>query len=159
HADFAPTGNIKAFGEDGEIPRSGESDVSRALLEAGLVYDRVSRAGLERARTEDDPGTGRAVFRIGEATYPALLIADLEAASPELLISIERLCEAGIPVMVIGGLPRRARGWADHEARDAAVRASVERLASCVRPTSRTDAGSALIRAGLSPALEDTDAA
>jgi alpha-L-rhamnosidase len=157
HAALEHRGGVAAFGEAGAVPRSGESQTSRSILDAGLIYDRVSPAGLEGAVTESDPATGRAIFRIGAATYPALLIDDLEAASPELLAAIERLCAQGIPVVIVGELPTRARGWADHEARDEAVRASVERLASCVRRASAAEAGVALRAAGLSPAAETAD--
>ncbi len=150
-------GSGPSFGAGG--PRRGETGLSRALLNAGLVYDRVSPGGLESARVEPRGASGRAVFHIGEASYPALLIDDLDAADPELLAAMERICDAGIPLVAVGGLPHRARGWSDHEARDATVSAAAQRLDPCVSHSSARDAGRALLGAGLTPTLEDADGA
>jgi len=152
YAKAMPSAGL-TFGAGG--PRRGESELSRALLNAGLVYDRVSPAGLEGAQLETDEGSARTVFRIGHGTYPALLIDGLEAANPEALAAMERMCDAGIPIVAVGGLPQRARGWSNHAARDAAVIAAAARLAPCVRHASATEVGDALLAAGLTPAVQD----
>lgn len=110
----------------GFLPEQGKSAVSLALKRAGFVYDRVSRKGLTDARVEDGH------FVIGSAEYRGLLLTDLDAASPELMASIESLADAGIPIVVLGKLPERATGFSDCEERDATVRAIAERLRSGV---------------------------
>lgn len=140
-------------------PRRGESELSRAVLNAGLVYDRVSPIGLQRVRIESDDVSGSAVFRIGNATYSALLIDGLQAADPELLASVQLVCDAGIPIVVVGGLPERARGWSNHITRDAAVAAAVERITPCVHTATATNAGTTLLNIGLTPALQDANGA
>ncbi len=156
YTDAQPPGGI-SFGAGG--PRRGESQLSRTLLNAGLVYDRVSPGALEAAHIESDPASGRARFRVGQATYPALLLAGLESAHPALLATVERICEAGIPTVVVGGLPSRARGWADHVQRDAAVAAAVARLGACIHHADTPDAGRALLAQGVVPAVQDADGA
>lgn len=87
-----------------------------AVIEGlGLTFDRVSRHDLEGVRVEKNR------IRIGAAEYRALLISNLESAAPELMEAIERVARSGTPVFVLGGLPRRATGWAEREARDARV--------------------------------------
>jgi len=133
----------------GPRPEQGESEVSLALKRAGFVYDRVSRKGLSGTSVQ----SGR--FSVGAARYEALLLTDLSASSTELMQSIERLVNAGIPVLVLGTLPERARGLVDHEQRDGAVREIVERLRSQARFVSGVEGlGSELRAAGLEPVLE-----
>jgi alpha-L-rhamnosidase len=142
----------------GAVPRSGESATSRAILEAGYIYDRISRSGLTTAQLETDAITGRGVFRVGQATYRSLFIEDLKEASPELLAAVSRIEQAGIPVVVLGELPSRARGWADHERRDEAVRLLVAELASNVTHIdSSSEFGTALKVAGILPTVESID--
>ncbi len=129
-------------------PEEGESDVSIALKRAGLVYDRVSRSGLSEAVA------GNGSFTVGAAGYDALLLTDLDVASPELMSSIEAIADAGIPVVVIGELPGRAVGLVDYQQRDAAVQSSVNRLKSKVVAVSGADVlGTALLDAGVEPSL------
>jgi len=72
-----------------------------------------------------------------------------------MMQSVERLANAGIPILVLGTLPERATGFADHEQRDEAVRESVQRLRSQVRFVSDAQGlGSALRSEGLEPVLE-----
>jgi hypothetical protein len=131
---------------------AGQSPTSRAIQQAGYVYDRVSRRGLIGSRVDPDP-SGRRVLRVGEASYRALLIEDLDVASPELLAAVETVAAAGVPVMVLGELPRRAPGWADHERRDDQVRSAAARLSVAVTsPVSPSELGSALMSAGVAPA-------
>jgi hypothetical protein len=157
-ADLAWLYNEREFRDDvlqillqvfGPQPEQGESETSLALKRGGFVYDRVSRKGLSAARVQ--PGG----FSVGAASYAALLLTDLQASSPEVMQSVERLANAGIPILVLGRLPERATGFADHEQRDAAVRESVQRLRSHVRFVSDVQGlGFALRGAGLEPVLE-----
>ncbi len=55
-----------------------------------------------------------------------------EIAEPDLVESIAAIAEAGIPVMALGSLPRRAPGLHDAKARDERVRAAAVRLAGLV---------------------------
>lgn len=138
---------------DGVVPRAGQSETSRAIQQAGYVYDRVSRRGLVNGQVEAD-STGRKVLRVGEARYGTLLVDNLRTASPELLAAIEAVVEDGVPVLVVGELPSRAWGWADHENRDEMVRAAAARLSAAgTRLGSTSEIGEALTAAGLLPAV------
>jgi hypothetical protein len=85
-------------------------------------------------------------------------LTNLSVASPELMDSIEALADAGIPVIVMGGLPERAPGLVDHEQRDAATKASAARLQSKTIAVEGADKlGSALQTANLQPPLTPSD--
>jgi len=83
--------------------------------------------------------------QIGERQYQALLLDPLEIAEPELIERIAALAEAGIPVLALGPLPRRAPGLRDAEARDARVRAAAKQLAAKVVRVPNPDALEALL--------------
>ena len=92
---------------------------------------------------------------MGAAFYEGLLLTDLHASSLEVMQSIERLANTGVPVLVLGRLPERATGFVDHEQRDAAVRESVRRLQSQVSFVSGVQGlGFELRAVGLEPVLE-----
>ena len=136
----------------GFLPEQGESDISLALKRAGLVYDRVSPSGLTNASAANSS------FAVGSARYDCLLLTNFSVASPELMASIERLADAGIPVLVMGGLPERAPGFADYEQRDAATQSIAESLRSKTIAVEGVDElGSALHTAGLQPPLTASD--
>jgi hypothetical protein len=117
----------------------------------------VSRRGLIGGRVETD-ALGRSVLCVGEATYRALVIADLEAATPELLAAVEGIAANGVPVIVAGPLPTRAWGWADHARRDESVGAAVARLSGAVtRSDASSRVGDALRSADILPAIERGD--
>jgi hypothetical protein len=107
-------------------PHDGESAATRALRARGLVHDRVSRRMLAGARATE--GT----FSVGARQYRAILLDPLEVAEPALVEGIAALAEAGIPVLALGPLPRRAPGLRDAKARDGRVRAAAERLSGLV---------------------------
>lgn len=134
---------------DGIIPEQGQSDISLALKQVGLVYDRVSPGALTNASVIENG------FIVGSARYACLLLSDFSQASPELMASIDSLTDAGIPVLVMGGLPGRAPGFADYEQKDAATQSIAERLQSKVIVVEGADAlGAALLQtAGLQPSL------
>lgn len=111
----------------GEIePRSGESDTAQALRARGLVHDRVSRTMLAGATSFDGS------IHIGAGRYRAVLLDPLAIADPELVERLADMAEAGVLVLALGDLPRRAPGLSDAEARDARVRAASKRLAKRV---------------------------
>jgi hypothetical protein len=107
-------------------PHEGESATTHALRARGLVHDRVSRRMLAGAR----PTQG--ACNIGARQYRLVLLDPLEIAEPALVESIAAIAEAGIPVLALGRLPRRAPGLRDAEARDQRVRAATKRLSKLV---------------------------
>jgi hypothetical protein len=137
---------------DGFLPEQGQSDTSLALKRAGLVYDRVSSQALTNASVKNSS------FTVGSAQYDCLLLTNFTVASPELMASIERLADAGMPVLVMGGMPERAPGYADHEERDAATQSIAESLRSKAIAVEGVDElVSALHTAGLQPPLTASD--
>ncbi|MEM9493705.1 MAG: glycosyl hydrolase, partial [Myxococcota bacterium] len=86
-------------------PEEGESALTLALKRGGYVHDRISRQGLLMAEAQDG------VLTIGSASYRALLIDDLQAASVELMEQLIEVADAGVPIIVLGDLPQRARGF------------------------------------------------
>lgn len=136
-----------AVGE-GTTLNAGESAMSRALLDEGIDYHRVSRLDLTRATVKD----GRLL--VGEAEFGALLVADLHVAEPELLQNMLRISQAGVPVVWQGGLPARAPGWRDHAQRDSAVATHMAQLLNEVsRVGSSPDAAAALASTGVTTGL------
>jgi hypothetical protein len=139
-------------GYQGFSAGQGDSPVTTALKAAGLTYDRVNRAGLTGATA----AAGR--LKIGAADYSGLLVTDLEAASPELLEAMETVSRAGIPVVVLGGLPARAPGWGDHDARDQEVAVIAARLAGEVTEAASPDGlGKVFAAAGVSSPVLTAD--
>lgn len=125
---------------DGLLPEQGQSDISLALKRAGLVYDRVSPQALTSANVTNSG------FTVGSAQYDCLLLNDFGVASPELMNTIKRLADVGIPVLVLGGLPERAPGFADYEERDASVKAIAKQLKRKVITIDAVDELSAALR-------------
>jgi len=107
-------------------PHEGESATTHALRARGLVHDRVSRRMLASARST------QGACNIGARHYRSLLLDPLEIAEPALVESIAAIAEAGIPVLALGRLPRRAPGLRDAQARDQRVRAATKRLSRLV---------------------------
>ncbi len=139
----APAMRVRNF-----TPNEDESDVSRALREAGFSYDRISRSDLESAQVR-----GENVV-IGKAEYDAILITDLRKADPRLLENAAVLAARGIPLLLLGDEPTRATGWANHLQRDAAVEeanASLRRTA--VQLETAQEIAAALETSGLNSAL------
>jgi hypothetical protein len=107
-------------------PGAGESATTGALRARGLVHDRVSRRMLAGAQLT------RGACTVGARQYRAILLDSLEIAEPELVERIVAIAEAGIPVLALGRLPRRAPGLRDADARDRRVGAASERLSELV---------------------------
>ena len=132
----------------GISPNREEVPMSKALVGAGLGYDRISRRDLLDARV-----TGRRLS-VGHADYAALLIDELDVAEPELLLRVKDIAQAGIPVIWQGEMPRRAPGWADHERRDQQVKAVSDQLSAIVfQAENNTGVVTALLAAGVSGIL------
>ena len=136
----------------GFLPEQGESDISLALKRAGLTYDRVSPRSLTNASAASGS------FTVGAATYDCLLLTNLSVASPELMASIEAIADAGIPIIVMGGLPQRAPGLVDYVQRDATTKSSAQRLRSKTTTIQGAgELGDALHAVGLQPPLIPSD--
>jgi hypothetical protein len=132
-------------------PGQDESETSVALRRAGLVYDRVSPAMLAGSSAAD--GT----LAVGAASYRALLLAGWEAADPAALEAALAAAQAGVPVIVLGDLPTRARGLADAAARDTRVAAAAAALApGAQRVVAAADLAAAFAAAEVRPALQPT---
>ena len=114
-------------------PHAGESPTTGALRARGLVHDRVSRRMLADAHVSGG------ALSVGAASYRGLLLDPLEVAEPGLVERVAEIAEAGIPVLALGGLPRRAPGLHDAEARDRRVRVAVERLSKRVLRVGSSD--------------------
>lgn len=141
-----------AIGE-GVAPNRHESDISREITQAGLVYDRISRRDLEQAQASE-----RQIV-VGAMHYKALLIDDLPVASPELLQSVQKLTAQGVPVIWLGALPERASGWTNHTQRDVEVRRLRDELRSQISVVSQADAiVPALVARGVASSLLATGA-
>jgi hypothetical protein len=104
-------------------PHKGESDPTRVLRGRGLTHDRVSRRMLTAAQAVDGG------VAIGARRYRALLLDPLDVAEPELVEALARVGEAGVPILTLGALPKRAPGHHDSATRDARVRNAVRQLA------------------------------
>jgi hypothetical protein len=128
-------------------PHAGESATTRALRGRGLVHDRVSRLMLAGARPT------RGACHIGARQYRSVLLDPLEIAEPALVERIAAIAEAGIPVLALGRLPRRAPGLRDAEARDRRVRAATKRLSKLVVSVPTPDRLEALLEQHLKSAL------
>jgi hypothetical protein len=129
-------------------PGGLESEESKTLRGAGYLYDWVSRAALASSSAADG------VLTIGQSSYRALLVNDLHASDPGLLEAVKRAGQAGVPVIWIGDLPKRAFGLADADARDAQVAALVAELADeVIRVSTMSEAAAAIREAGVDPSL------
>jgi hypothetical protein len=117
-AEFPDKADLSA----GTQPNQHESATSKAINEAGLVYDRISRNDLLQATAQDN------TVRIGDMHFRALLVDHATVMAPELLQRIQEITAAGIPVFWMGELPQRAPGWTDHEQRDQQVKTLVASL-------------------------------
>lgn len=108
--------------EQGPYPEP--NPISRVLREHGVDYDRVSRRAV--ASTARVCG-GR--LCIGDGVYDLMLLDNAATASIDWLGRVRELAAAGVPVVVVGSVPTRARGFAEAARRDAAVRVEMARLA------------------------------
>ena len=124
---------------------SGESETTRVLRARGLSHDRVSRRMLAGAELEGDG------FRVGAGHYRALILDPLEVAEPALIARVAELAAAGIPVIALGDLPRRAPGLRDARARDRAVKAAAKAAKATVVGPVRGEALKAVLARRVRP--------
>jgi hypothetical protein len=103
---------------------ANESPTTGVLRARGLTHDRVSRRMLTSATLAG----GR--VQVGVSSYAAVLVDDLDVAEPALASKLVEIAESGIPVLLLGRLPRRAPGLRDFESRDRELALSVERLSA-----------------------------
>jgi hypothetical protein len=138
----------------GITPGAPESDTSKALRHAGFSYDRLSRSAVASSTSEGG------VLQVGQASFRALLVEGIHAATPEMLAGIQRAADAGVPVIWIGDFPERADGLVDAQARDAEVETLVESLRSVVVVApSVADIPAVIANAGVTPSLSPIDSA
>ncbi len=129
-------------------PGAFESELSTALRRAGYTYDRVSRSALAGSISGD------AVLQVGEASYRALLVDELDTADPAVLEAIERAIEAKVPVIWMGDFPERATGLVDAANRDATVGGIVARVRTAVSAIgSAVEVAAQLASRGVRPSL------
>ena len=144
--------DMVVMSNDGYLPEQGESEISLSLKRAGLTYDRVSRTGLTNAIVKDG------CFTVGAARYEALLLTEFDVATPDLMDSIEKIVDEGIPVFVIGDLPKRAPGFVDWEERDATTQGITARLESKVTFAAEdSGVGRTMLSESVRPALTASD--
>jgi hypothetical protein len=125
-----------------------ESDTSLALRRAGYPYDRISPSMLAGARAEG----GQLV--VGAASYRALILTDWHVAHPDELAAVVQLLAAGVPVVVLGELPARARGLVDAAARDAQIAADAAAVRAAAQVVDEDDElAAALAAEGVLPLL------
>ncbi|MBK8408093.1 MAG: hypothetical protein IPL19_08900 [Sandaracinaceae bacterium] len=103
---------------------------------------------LAGARAED----GQLV--VGAASYRALILSDWHVAHPDELAAVVQLLAAGVPVVVLGALPARARGLVDAAARDAQIAADAAAVRAAAQVVDEDDElAAALAAEGVLPLL------
>lgn len=130
-------------------PEQGESETSLALRKAGYRYDRISPTMLSSSSASGGALT------VGQATYRALLLTDWPSANPSELAAVQRALDAGVPVVVLGAMPTRARGFANAVTRDAQVASTMAAITSRLRvATDANGIATALANASIVPDVE-----
>ena len=71
-------------------------------------------------------------LNIGNGSYQALLVTNLEHTSPSILRKILALADAGLKVIFIGDFPQRATGLSNFKTRDAEIVRYVEKISKLV---------------------------
>ncbi len=137
---------------DNPMDSEDESETSLSLKRAGFVYDRISRQNLIDAAVDGNQ------FTVGAAQYEALLISELDVATPEMMASVEKLADSGIPIIVLGKLPNRAPGFTNYEQRDLATQEiSTELQTKVTFAENESRVGIQLQEIGVQPALSPSD--
>lgn len=143
-----PEWKVENFPNFGVDPGAFESEVSQTLRGAGYAYTRVSRSALAGSTATDG------VLGVGETSFAALLVTDVDPLDPNALAAIQAAVDAGVAVVWLGDFPSRADGLVDAESRDARVDALVASLQSSVALVPNAGSiPSALSDAGVTPRL------
>jgi hypothetical protein len=93
----------------------------RALAVRGVHWEWVNEHALAGARVEDG------ALVVGAQRARGLLLAEIDALSPETAERIAELASAGVPVRIEGARPQRALGLSDAAPADARVRDALAR--------------------------------
>lgn len=133
------------FGFRGDVH---DSEMTKKLQRAGLTYDRISPYNLMEAHLKDGK------IEVGVQKYSALLMDNLKAAYPEAISKVKDIVEAGIPVVILGGLPERAIGYRKSEERDSLLKGILREIEGRVKMVSTPEeAVDSLLEAGIKPPL------
>ncbi len=133
------------FGFRGEVH---DSEMTKKLQRAEITYDRVSPFHLRTAEIKN----GKIV--IGFQEYSALLMDNLDAVYPEAMSRVKDIVSAGIPVVILGDFPERAKGYRNFEENDSFVKKIVSEIEGKVKRVSTPDeAIQALLDAGVKPPI------
>jgi len=134
----APEVNIAWFLQDGAWPDEPnfqfrrlnsnyqESEISKHINLNGYTYDRISKKNLLSSNISGNK------LNIGNGSYQALLVTNLEHTSPSILRKILALADAGLKVIFIGDFPQRATGLSNFKTRDAEIVRYVEKISKLV---------------------------
>ena len=144
------------FGLDGHGTTGVGSDKlvpsSSAMAAAGYTYEYVSP---EHLRSAAATFRGGALFPEHSA-YKALVLNDQSTMPVDVARRILDRAEAGLPVVIIGALPRTTPGYRDAADEDAELRALIDRLVAqptVERVASEADVPAALGEARIRPAV------
>lgn len=99
------------------------SPIARVLRQNVIGYDRVSRRQLVSSGKVCE---SRAC--IGVTAYDLVLVDPGAVASLDWLRRLEDFAAAGVPVVLVGAEPERARGLSEARSRDSSVHRAMERL-------------------------------
>ena len=134
----APEVNIAWFLQDGAWPDEPnfqfrrlnsnyqESEISKHINLNGYTYDRISEQNLLSSNISGNK------LNIGNGSYQALLVTNLEHTSPSILRKILALADAGLKVIFIGDFPQRATGLSNFKIRDAEIVKYEEKISKLV---------------------------
>ncbi|MDE2042257.1 MAG: hypothetical protein KGJ05_04195, partial [Alphaproteobacteria bacterium] len=127
-------GMTAAIGRMQHLLRQGQNTCDLAVLGAPLTSQAVLHAGYTfnypAMELFDWPQMHVAGGRLcpeGPA-YRALVLNAVEAIDVSVAEKLLGFARAGLPIVIVGGVPQRTRGWKDHQTSDAQVKAIMVRL-------------------------------
>lgn len=133
--NWTMAGGITAYiGRLQHALRQGVNRCDLAVLGAPLHSQSVLHAGYTFAYPDMDLlQQPQMVVRNGRLmaqgpAYRAMVLSNLSAIDPAAMRRLLEYSAGGLPVVIIGPPPLRARGWADHRAADADVAAMMQTL-------------------------------
>jgi hypothetical protein len=119
--------------------------VQTLLWKRGWQFDHVSDRMLTEALT---PEKGILKTRAG-AAYRAVVVTGCRLLEPETAERLRDLARAGVPILLVGGLPDDVPGMTDREARRARLQAALSELRRLPNVHAGTDVETLLARVGL----------